>query len=155
MENNKGTSFAYKVKGIETRKIEINFDIGFDILNSLRDDNVKKKIDVKTLFTVEKSKNLLHFEITTYVSHKETDTKFIEHIGVTIFSILNLEIAFDETNNKFNLPNELVHQLFSISYTHCRALIAAELNKTIFKDILYLPIVDPRIITDPRYIDIL
>ena len=60
-----------------------------------------------------------------------------------MYKIEGLEQTYVDKKDSFDLPDNLIVQLFSISFTHARALLSIELSPTIYKNRYFLPIIDP------------
>lgn len=142
-EQQKKIDLAYKVAKINTTKFSY-IDLEEDEVAFLfkQEDNLKVKLDVNMGISLEKSQ--IFFEINTELSKKENDDNLITHTGKTSFSIQNLDSTFNKEEEKFDLPDALIIQLYALSYSHARALLSVELSRTVYKDRLYLPVIDPK-----------
>lgn len=141
-EKEKEISVAYKVSKINTTKFSYN-DLEENQVSDLfeNEDNLKFKLDVNLGISLEKSE--IFFEIHTTLTNKDTNESMITHTAKTTFSIQNLENTFSKDEETFDLPDGLVVQLYALSYSHARALLAVELSRTVYKDLFYLPVIDP------------
>ena len=140
MEVNK-TQIGYRIKQISTTKFsfeeienEKNEILVFDSL----DINIKAKLDI------DRINSEITILINSEFSEKENKSVLIKHSGKTVFKFESLEILINKENNNFEIPNNLLVQLYSLSYSHARALLAAENSRTIYKDKYFLPIIDPK-----------
>jgi|TARA_B110000240_G_C13495101_1_gene451341 hypothetical protein len=140
MEDNK-TQIGYRIKQISTTKFsfeeienEKNEILVFDSL----DINIKAKLDI------DRINSEITILINSEFSEKENKSVLIKHSGKTVFKFESLEILINKENNNFEIPNNLLVQLYSLSYSHARALLAAENSRTIYKDKYFLPIIDPK-----------
>ncbi|MDM1346432.1 hypothetical protein HX017_14225 [Myroides marinus] len=141
-EQVKDFDLGYKVSRINTTKFSYN-DLEEDFIKNLfeNEENLKLLLDVNIGISLEKSE--IFFEINTSLSNKNTNENLILHTGKTTFSLQNLSSTFSKENEKFDLPDGLIVQLYALSYSHARALLSIELNRTAYKDIFYLPVIDP------------
>jgi spore coat polysaccharide biosynthesis predicted glycosyltransferase SpsG len=140
MEDNK-TQIGYRIKQISTTKFsfeeienEKNEILVFDSL----DINIKAKLDI------DRINSEITILINSEFSEKENKSVLIKHSGKTVFKFESLEILINKENNNFEIPNNLLVQLYILSYSHARALLAAENSRTIYKDKYFLPIIDPK-----------
>lgn len=135
-------NLGYKVAKIDTTKFSYS-DLEEDEVAFLfeNEDNLKVNLDVNIGISLERTE--IFFEINTSLSNKENGESVITHTGKTTFSIQNLESTFNKDDEKFDLPDGLIVQLYSLSYSHARALLSVELNRTVYKDLFYLPVIDP------------
>lgn len=135
-------NLGYKVAKIDTTKFSYS-DLEEDEVAFLfeNEDNLKVDLDVNIGISLERTE--IFFEINTSLSNKENGESVITHTGKTTFSIQNLESTFNKDDEKFDLPDGLIVQLYSLSYSHARALLSVELNRTVYKDLFYLPVIDP------------
>lgn len=138
----KGLDLGYKVVKINTTKFSYS-DLEEDEVAFLfeHEENLDVSLDVNMGISLEKSE--IFFEIHTSLSDRKKDESVISHIGKTTFSIQNLEIAYNKTDEKFDFPDGFVVQLYALSYSHARALLSVELSRTAYKDLFYLPVIDP------------
>ena len=141
-EQEKEFSLGYKVSKINTTKFSYN-DLEEDQVTILfeKEENLKVNLDVNMGISLEKAE--IFFEINTSLSNRENNESIIIHRGKTTFSVQNLESTFNKEDEKFELPDGLIVQLYALSYSHARALLSVELNRTVYKDVFYLPVIDP------------
>lgn len=141
-ENEKEFNLGYKVTKINTTQFSFSdleeAKVAYFFEN---EDNLKVSLDVNMSISLEKSE--IFFEIITSLSNSENDESVISHIGKTTFSIQNLENTYNKEVDKFDLPDGFIVQLYALSYSHARALLSVELNRTVYKDLFYLPVIDP------------
>ena len=109
-----------------------------------KEENLKVNVDVNMSISLEKSEIL--FEVNTTLLNRENDETVFTHTGKTTFSIQNLKSTFNKEEEKFELPDNFMVQLYALSYSHARALLSVELTKTVYKDLFYLPVINPTII---------
>lgn len=141
-ELEKEYSLGYKVSKINTTKFSYN-DLEEDQVTILfeKEENLKVNLDVNMGISLEKAE--IFFEINTSLSNSENNESIIIHTGKTTFSVQNLESTYSKEDEKFDLPDGLIVQLYALSYSHARALLSVELNRTVYKDVFYLPVIDP------------
>ena len=141
-EQEKEFSLGYKVSKINTTKFSYNDLEENQVINLFeKEENLKVNLDVNMGISLEKAE--IFFEINTSLSNRENNESIIIHRGKTTFSVQNLESTFNKEDEKFELPDGLIVQLYALSYSHARALLSVELNRTVYKDVFYLPVIDP------------
>jgi len=112
-----------------------------DIMKEKGAFSVSLRIDSR----IKKDTN--HFSVsmtTTLRSIKSKEIDLIKHTGETNFLLSNLEGFFVKEKDAFDLPEDLLVQLYGISYSHCRALLSSELKNTSYNNLYILPIIDPK-----------
>jgi hypothetical protein len=67
-----------------------------------------------------------------------------------IFIILELASLHDPKNNTFNIPDNIIITMLSLSISHTRALLAKNASGTKFSE-LYIPIVNPSEVFNQLY----
>lgn len=141
-EVEKNSKLSYKVKKINTSKFSFVEIEEKDLGNLfLKDDVLNIELDVG--MGINKEKSEIFFEISTSLKNKDSNEIIVQHTGKTIFQMNHLEETYNKEHDQFDLPDGLVVQLYALSYSHARALLAVELNNTIYKDKFYLPVIDP------------
>lgn len=133
---------GYKVSKINTTKFSFK-DLDEDNVNQLFENEDNLSVDLGVGLGVIAEKNEIFFEINTSLTNKKTKENIIQHTGKTTFSIQNLESTYRKESDNFDIPDGLIVQLYALSFSHSRALLAVELNRTVFKDKFHLPVVDP------------
>lgn len=104
----------------KTFNINYSIDIGMDIPN-----------------------DILRISIAAFCKEQEGDVVFMRGNVETIFSIRNMNLyAFSDDRPGIDLPREFMITLFSISFSHARAILAQSSGRVKFSTIL-LPIIDP------------
>jgi hypothetical protein len=139
-ENN--LELAYKVAKINTTKFSYK-DLDEDVVNKIFSNQEDIKVDLNVGLGISAEKSEMYFEINTSLRENGSDESIIQHTGKTTFSIKNLEKAYHKEEDKFDIPDGLIAQLYALSYSHSRALLSVELSKTIYKDKFYLPVINP------------
>jgi len=140
MKNN-DTNIGYKINRIVTTEFAFK---ELNNIDSLFSDNDRLKIDLNVHFNIHEEKNIIVFEIETNLLDTKNNIEIIKHKGKTEFEINNLKNTYLPEEDAYDLPDDLIIQLYSISYTHTRALLSNELSPTIYKNKYFLPIIDPR-----------
>jgi len=93
----------------------------------------------------ELSTSTMTIDITTKLSRQSDNQVLVEHTGRTAFEVKGLKNIYDKEKERINFPDGLLIQIYSIAYTHARALLAVELSPTVYKDKYFLPVVDPSV----------
>lgn len=145
MNNNKEINLGYRIVKIQTTKFEFN-EIEEERVNLIFNEGNQLTIDGAVRVDIEKDIETIIFNIETTVTEKNTEKVLIKHIGKTSFKIAGLNSIYNEDSDSFDLPDQFMIQLHSLSYSHARALLATELATTIYRDKFFLPIIDPSII---------
>ncbi|MDG1403877.1 hypothetical protein [Polaribacter sp.] len=139
MENKK-VNIGYRIKKIHTTKFsfeEIEKDGEIVIFDSLA-INLNAKLDIN------KEISELSITINSEFTEKESNIHLIKHSAKTVFYFDGLETLLNEENDNFEIPNNLLVQLYGLAYSHARALMAVENSRTIYKDKYFLPVIDPK-----------
>ncbi len=143
MSEQKEIILPYKVIKITTTSFSYN-DLEEQQIADLflqNEGHLNLKIEAGLDISLDKSE--ISFEIRTHLSNKKENDLLISHTGKTIFAVQNLAQTFLEEEEQFNLPDNFIVQLYALSYSHARALLATELSRTAYKDVFYLPVTDP------------
>ncbi len=148
-KNKTEVQFGYKVAKINTTQFSFT-DMDEEAANLIfeNDEQLKTDLSVSINFHLEKSE--ISFEIKTSIQLLSTNEILISHSGKTVYSVDQLEKAYNKKLNQFLLPDALIVQLYAIAFSHTRALLAVELNGTIYRDRFLLPIIDPRQILNKK-----
>lgn len=142
MNTKKKLEIGYKIFKIYTSKFSFIEEIADEDIDRLILNN-KIEVRINTKISLSSNKEVVVDIIATF-KNNETDSIFIEHTGRTCFGLQGISENEEVKENKaHDLPQELVTQLFSLSYSHSRALLVNELNPTPFKFKLFLPIIAP------------
>lgn len=91
---------------------------------------------------IDESKAEIIFDIVTDFFEPESKEVLISHIGTTKYVVQNLPSSDDKES--FNIPDQFMVMLYSIAHSHARALLASDLQNTIYKDKMFIPVVDPK-----------
>lgn len=148
-KNKTEVQFGYKVAKINTTQFSFT-DMDEEAANLIfeNDEQFRTDISVNINFHLEKSE--ISFEIKTSIQLLSTNEILISHSGKTVYSVDQLEKAYNKKLNQFLLPDALIVQIYGIAFSHTRALLAVELNGTIYRDKFLLPIIDPRQILNKK-----
>lgn len=129
-------------------EIEIGFGIQ-RIHNLMTYINEIESFDIDNLsiaygleFNFNLDTNSVFFVIAVKISLKENDFTIIESKVLTEFIVENLK-KYVEVDETLSIPTEAVETMFSISFTHTRAILSQTTNGSKFQKII-LPIVNPR-----------
>lgn len=136
---------AYAVTQIKTKSLTINESDEFitDTIDVL--GQVALRIDVVPDFTAE-----ITFEINSEFINNITKEILVSHLGVTKFKLINAQSIFSLDSSTLHMPDQLLVTLYAMAHTHARALLAADLKNSIFKDKLFIPIIDPKVILNQK-----
>lgn len=101
------------------------------------------ELNIGSNISFDKDKSTITIDIKTVLNKKGSKKELVKHIGRTIYFVQDLENLFNEEVNSYNLPNNFLLQLLGISFSHSRALLATELQSTVYAEKLILPVVNP------------
>lgn len=134
---------TYRVSQIKTKKISINEPdkISFENIEVFGEVTYK-------LNALNDKTSLLEFEIITEFVDTKAQENLINHVGLTRFEINNLPASIGDTQSDLRIQDNLMITLYGIAHSHSRALLACDLQNFIYKDKLFIPIVDPKRILD-------
>lgn len=140
----KKENLGYKVSQIHSLKFSFK-DIEPERLNRIFEAQNALGLNTSTSLNIDKEKSTITIDINTILIDNQKEDVLVEHSGRTVYVVKGLDIAYNEDDNNFNIPDGLIIQLFSIAYSHTRALLATEISPTIYKDKYILPVVDPKV----------
>lgn len=143
MKKEKENKLGYKIIKIQTLKFDFK-EVDSAIIENLFLDENPVQINIKFNINFNKIKSEITIDVINYLA-ETNNSNYVSHSGRTIFKVIGLDEFYDKENNTFQLPDNFMVQLLSISFSHCRALLAVELSSTNFKDKYFLPVVDPLI----------
>ena len=138
----KNDNLSYRISQIHSLKFSFK-DIELDRVNRIFDEQNTLALNTNTSLDIDKEKSTVTIDISTSLIDKIQDEVLVEHSGRTVFLINGLDKVYNEDNENFDLPDSLIIQLFSLAYSHARALLATEISPTIYKDKYILPVIDP------------
>lgn len=134
------SEFAYKINQIQTIKFIYNSEIDvFKAQSLVESSNLEVQINYNH-FVVE-NESSFRIDIKVKFIDVSDGLELFEYIGRTKFFINGLESL--KTIEGYKIPDSVLIQLFSLSYSHARALLSVELNATVFKDLYFLPVINP------------
>lgn len=133
---------GYRIVKIHTSKFLFE-ETSEEALNGLFGTPGALEISMNIKFNIDKEKAVIDLDVGTALIKKETKTALVEHVGRTSYLINNMDQVYDKGQDTYVLPNDILIQLYSIAYTHARALLATEISPTIYKDKYFLPVIDP------------
>lgn len=142
MKPQKEFNLGYRIIKIQTTKFEFR-EIETDDINLIFEQNGFLRIDSGVRIDIDKERETIIFDIESSVIENATELKLISHTGKTTFQVKGLEEVYDTESNSFDFPNEFMIQLYSLSYSHARALLATELSGTMYRDKFFLPVINP------------
>jgi hypothetical protein len=141
-------------------KQQVQIDLGYRIakIHTTKftcEDNSEERIDqlfshidglginIQTSLSIDHKKSIITIDFGTELIDKENGKALVEHSGRTSFYIQGLNELYNKEKESYDLPDDFAIQLYGIAYTHARALLAAEISPTAYKDKYFLPVVDP------------
>lgn len=143
MEKNiEQVEIGFRIVKIHTSKFLFE-DLDEELLNELFDAPGALAVNMNTSLNIDKEKSTISLDVGTELVKKETGSVLVGHLGRTSFLIKGLDRVYDKEQDAYNLPDGLLIQLYSIAYTHARALLATEISPTVYKDKYFLPVVNP------------
>ena len=121
-----------KIKEIEffineevTLAVPDSFSIGFELTTNLNLND-----------------NTVEMVLSVFFSEENTSNVFMKIKTSNVFLLLELNDFHNPENNQFNIPDNVLVTLLSLSISHTRALLAKNAIGTKFAE-LYVPIVNP------------
>lgn len=144
MKEKKSVTLSYRVTKIHTFKFSVS-EVDDDYFNLIfSEDSQLLNLDSSLNLNIDKEKSLINVDVKSTLQDLKKDISLVDHIGRTTFHVKGLMKTWDEKSNSFDLPNGLLIQIFSLSYSHARALLATEISPTMYKDKFILPVVNPQ-----------
>ncbi|WP_121966539.1 hypothetical protein [Myroides sp. N17-2] len=134
---------GYKITKIQSTKFEFK-EIEEEKIKVVFFDNESLRVDMGVQIQVDNEKSIVTIHIETNVVEKETEDSLIKHTGITSFIINGLDEMLNKEDDSYDFPPEFLVQLYSLSHSHARALLASKLSSTVYRDKFFLPIVDPK-----------
>ena len=140
-----------KYRIVKILSVKFNFE-------DLREETIEKlfatkdalDLNITTDFKIEKEPSTITIDISTNLLNKQDESAIIVHTGRTMFHLVGLDKAYKKETDSFVLPDNLTAQLYSLAYSHSRALLAAELNPTLYRDKYFLPVLDASIFLNDK-----
>lgn len=136
-------NLGYRVSQIHSLKFSFK-DIEIERLNKLFRTKNALALNTTTSLNIDNEKSTIIIDINTHLVDNQKDDILVEHSGRTVYAVKGLDVVYNKDQNYFDIPDGLIIQLFSIAYSHARALLAIELSPTIYKDKYMLPVIDPK-----------
>lgn len=129
-----------KQVNIAIKKIkDIEFFVNEDIEVS-NPNNVSLSFELGTNFQLEE--NSIELQLTAFFKEDKQGETFMKIKTSNVFLMIELKEFADRNTETFQIPNNIMTTLFSLSFSHTRALLAKNALGTKFADI-YLPIINP------------
>jgi hypothetical protein len=128
-ENQKQLEISYKI--IKIHSLKFNFeDYNEDIIEELFNTKDALGLDINTSLKIDKETSVITIDIATKLVNNKEDKTIISHTGRTTYHIKGLDKVYNKKTDSFDLPDDLTIQLYSLSYSHARALLSTELSPT-------------------------
>ena len=140
----KEIQIGYRIKKIHTISYSIR-DLPEEELTALF-QNGNSTLNVGSSINFDQEKSTLTIDIKTTLRKKGGKKDLISHTGRTVFFVQDLQDLFNAEENAYKLPDNFILQLLGISFSHSRALLATELQSTLYADRFILPVVNPKIL---------
>ena len=140
----KEVKIGYRVLKIHTKSFSVD-DISEEQLDSLF-NNGNSILNIGSNINFNNDKSTITVDIQTSLTQKGENKQIIAHSGRTVFFIQELEKLYNTKEDSYDLPNNFILQLLGISFSHSRALLATELQSTVYADKFTLPVVNPSIL---------
>lgn len=134
--------FGYRIIKIHTTKFTFE-DIREEEIDQLFNRTDRLNVTVKTSLNIDTEKSVITIDFVTELIDIENQITLINHSGRTSYLFQGLEKIYNKEKNAYDIPDDIVTQIFGIAYTHARALLATEISPTAYKDKYFLPVVDP------------
>ncbi|MFK8013288.1 MAG: hypothetical protein AB8B80_14710 [Marinicellaceae bacterium] len=146
MSKQKEISLSYKIADIKTVRFTYE-EIPVEEVEAvfLNIEQINFTVNMGTNFNLENSTFTL--DVKTGLSLKSEPAKLlVEHIARTVYGIKDMDALLTADKESINIPELFLKQLYGISFSHARALLAVELSPTNYKGKYILPVVDPAIL---------
>ncbi|WP_367913092.1 hypothetical protein [Leadbetterella sp. DM7] len=134
--------FEYRVVKIHTVKFSFS-DIDEAYVDSLLIDS-KLNGELNVQVNVDREKSTMSFDITSHITDTQKNELLVQHVARTVYEVKGIDQVYTVENDSYNIPDNLIIQLYAIAFSHARALLATELSPTVFKDKYFLPVIDPK-----------
>ena len=146
MKKNDNLEIGYRVADLRTIKF-IFGEVEEKSIDSLLNDKdgANLTLGVHTEFNIEK--NLVFFDVIIELMYN--DEILINHVGRTGFEINGLsQLMISE--EEIDFPQHILEQLYGISFSHSRALLAVETARTPYNGKFYIPVINPKRFIEER-----
>ncbi|MDD3721601.1 MAG: hypothetical protein PHW92_03805 [Lutibacter sp.] len=133
---------GYRIIKIHTSKFSFE-DLDEKSVEKLFNSTNLLAVNMTTMLNIDKEKSTITIDIGTALTEKGNNRTLIEHSGRTIYHVQGLKNVYNKGKDYFDIPDGFLIQLYSLAYSHSRALLATEISPTIFKDKYFLPVINP------------
>jgi len=142
LQKQKQSEINYRI--IKIQSIKFNFeDYSEKVIDELFSTKDSLSLNLNTALKFDHDTSTVTIDIASNLINNSNKSIIISHTGRTSFHLQELDKVYNKEADSYKLPNGLIVQLYSLAYTHARALLASELNSTSFRDKYFLPIIDP------------
>ncbi|HET6558408.1 MAG TPA: hypothetical protein VFG54_13910 [Prolixibacteraceae bacterium] len=140
---------GYRISRIYTTKFTFE-DFSEEELDNVLNKSDNLNIIIHTFLNIENEKSMVNLDVISQLVEKENEKSLVEHSGRTSFEFIGLEGYYNKERDVYDLPDNVAIQIYSIAYTHARALLAVETSRTVYKDKYFLPVIDPNLLIQAR-----
>lgn len=141
-KNQKQFEIGYRIVKINSTKFNFE-DYSKDVIDQLFNTIDSLGINLNTTLEIDSETSIITIDIESKLINNNNKNIIIAHTGRTAFHLAGLDKIYNKETELYELPDDLTIQLYSLAYTHARALLASELNSTSFRDKYFLPIINP------------
>jgi len=142
VKKEKQLQLGFKIVKIQTTKFSFT-DIEENKLVELINDPNGLGININIALNIDSEKSTIAMDVQTDLFNNESKQSLVEHIGRTVYFVDGLEKTYNKEANAYDLPDVLLIQLYSIAYTHSRAMLSNEISPTCYRDKYFLPVINP------------
>lgn len=129
-----GLEFRFAISKIE--------DLGFSILR-LKSVPKNIKVGYGVELNFEEEENIVEFTIKASFTDFQTKEVFLSGKVLTQFRVMNLSKFSNKIDDTYEFPGDSMVMLFSMAFTHNRAILAKNVSGSIYSNII-IPVVDPK-----------
>lgn len=133
LENNIG----YAITQIKTQKITIVEPDHLDVDKLTVTGEANLQVNA-----IGKGRTEILFDIITEYVNAKTNETLISHTGRTKYEAINVYIETERET--LELPDQFMVMLYAMAHSHSRALLASDLQNTVYKDKIFTPVIDPK-----------
>lgn len=141
-KESKQIKLGYRITKIQTTKFAFE-DILEGKLNDLLANIDGLGLNINVGIRINQEESLVTIDVETVLIDVSAKINLVTHSARTVFFVENLKSTYNKETNAFDLPNELLVQIYGISYTHARALLSMEISPTVYRDKYFLPVINP------------
>jgi hypothetical protein len=134
---------GYRIHKILSTKFSFE-DIGESELEKLLKEPKVLGININTALEFNNEKSTITFDINTSLFRSIDKKKLVGHTGRTSYLVDGLLSTYNNETGSYDLPDALMLQMAGIAFSHARALLATELNPTVFNNKYFLPVINPK-----------